>query len=303
MTARVNQFDGRQELKTTDFEVFHNINGTPIDVDYHSHDFCEILIFISGNVSYVVEGKTYHLHPGDIMLTNNKEIHKPIIEGGKTYERYVVWIHENFLKEISAIGQNTSDVSMCFESSAHNHYNLLRPHNELFQSILQIMKNLLNIQEDNSYGYEILRRCYVGELLVYLNRTYINTTTELGPDLVYNERISDIIYYINQNLCEELTLDSLANQFYVSKYHLTRQFREYTGLSLHQYIIKKRLITAKLLLQQGCSVKEAYGQSGFSDYSHFSRSFVAEWGVPPRVYLKNENNKKIRMVYNPMIKE
>ncbi len=279
-----NPFESRQEMHYSNFEVFHSYSSEPVQVDYHSHDFYEILIFLSGIVTYVVEGKAYHLRPGDILLTSNRELHKPIVEPGKPYERYVVWIREPYFNEISAMSTEHMDVSMCFDSTNKQHYNLLRPSGKLFQSILRILDRLLSVQEDTGYGTPLLKNCLMGELLVGLNRSYLNTTEEVGPDVEHNEKISDILYYINQNLCEPLTLDSIASQFFVSKFHLTREFQIYTGFSLHQYIIKKRLITAKILLQQGCTPQEAFLGSGFGDYSHFSRSFQREYRLSPRAY-------------------
>lgn len=281
---RANSFEARQKMCRENCEVFHSYNSTPVQVDYHSHDFYEILVFISGTVTYIIEGKAYHLRPGDILLTSNRELHRPIVAPGKPYERFVVWIQESYFRKISSMSREDTDVSACFNCSNQKHYNLLHPDSELLQSVFQILDSLLTLQSDAGYGTDLLKNCLMGELLVYLNRSYLNTTADVGRDVEYNEKISDILYYINQNLCEPLTLDSLAKQFYVSKYHLTREFQTYTGFSLHQYIIKKRLITAKILLQQGYPVKEAFINSGFGDYSHFSRSFQQEYGLSPRAY-------------------
>lgn len=277
-------FEARQKMNQKSFEVFHSYNNTPVQVDYHSHDFYEILVFISGIVTYIIEGTTYHLRPGDILLTSNRELHKPIVKPGKPYERFVVWIQESYFREIAGMSEEYTDVSACFNCSNKQHYNLLHPSSKLLQSVFEILDNLLLLQSDSGYGTALLKNCLMGELLVYLNRSYRNTTVEVGRNVEYNERISDILYYINQNLCEPLTLNALAEQFFVSKYHLTREFQAFTGFSLHQYIIKKRLIAAKILLQQGYTVKEAFLNSGFGDYSHFSRSFQREFGLSPRAY-------------------
>lgn len=287
-----NSFETRQKMYQKDCEVFHSYNTTPVQVDYHSHDFYEILVFISGVVTYIIEGKAYHLKPGDILLTSNRELHKPIVAPGKPYERFVVWIQESYFGKIASMGEEYTDVSACFNCSNKQHYNLMHPNSKLLQSVLQILDDLLALQSDTGYGTALLKNCLMGELLVYLNRSYLNTTAEVGRDVEYNEKISDIIYYINQNLCEPLTLDTLAEQFYVSKYHLTREFQTFTGFSLHQYIIKKRLIAAKILLQQGYPVKDAFTNSGFGDYSHFSRSFQREYGLSPRAYYNTFTHSK-----------
>ena len=82
-----NPFEERQELQAPDFEVFHSLDASPIHVDSHSHSFCELLVFLSGNVTYSVEGAAYRLRPGDVMLIDSGEIHRPIVEDGKPYDR------------------------------------------------------------------------------------------------------------------------------------------------------------------------------------------------------------------------
>lgn len=282
MSKKGNPFDSRQQMQTLDFEVFHSLSTSSIDIEFHSHDFYEVLVFISGNVSYSIEGKTYYLRYGDILLTNNREIHKPSVLPDKPYDRYVIWVKHTFLEDISALGGGQSNLALCFDSSSERHHNLLRPNNELFQIIINLLEKLMEISQKQGFGLDILRRCFMSELLVYLNEAAINENKHIGTDIVYSKKISHIIYFINQHLNDPLTLDSLSKKFFVSKYHLTRQFKEYTGFSLHQYIIKKRLIEATLMLQQGRSPTEAYLECGFSDYSHFSRSFKIEYGVSPK---------------------
>ena len=84
------EFTSRQTMLQSDFECYHYCDAIPPVVDFHEHEFYEILFFLSGNVSYIIEGRTYQLRPGDILLTNNRDIHRPVIQPGRPYERYVI---------------------------------------------------------------------------------------------------------------------------------------------------------------------------------------------------------------------
>lgn len=280
MRQRGKRFESRQFMYATDFEISHSLSTTSLDVEYHSHDFCEVLLFLSGVVSYIVEGKTYHLRSGDLVLTNSSELHRPIISDEKPYERYVLWISNEFLASLG-----DSSLRSCFDSSARYYRNVLRPGPELLHAILRVMEQLESIGEDANYGRDLLRSCFIRELLVYLNRAHLGTHGEV-EDAIYDEQVSLILDYIRQHLSESLTLDLLAEQFFISKYHLIRQFKIYTGLTPHQYILKKRLMAARVLLQQKTPAASAAMQSGFTDYSHFSRSFRKEYGIPPSAYFK-----------------
>ena len=77
-------FTLRQTMERQDFECYHYYDPIPPVIDFHEHEFFEVFFFLSGDVSYVIEGRTYQLRPGDILLTDNRDIHKPDIhDNGK----------------------------------------------------------------------------------------------------------------------------------------------------------------------------------------------------------------------------
>ena len=104
--------------------------------------------------------------------------------------------------------------------------------------------------------------------------------------MVENQKINAVVEYINRHLDADLSLDALAGRFYVSKYHLSRQFKQYIGVPIHQYITKKRLMTARGMLRRGQPVRSAYLESGFNDYANFSKAFKAEFGLSPKDYVR-----------------
>ncbi len=288
MSAVKQEFNPRQVMSRPNFELFHFSDNKPLNVDYHNHDFYEIYYFISGKVNCVIEGRTYYLKPGDILLINNKEVHRPLIELGKIYERIVVWVHPGYIRGIE---QGEINLTACFDDSARHHNNLLRPSNEMFRMIKKIYERLEAVYGSDAYGSATLSRAYITELLVLLNKAYFAMSEGDMAEVEYNEKISDIIHYINENLCGDLSLDTLAREFYISKYHLSRQFKENVGFTLHQYVLKKRLMNARALLQEGGTVNDSFIRSGFNDYSNFSRSFKGEFGYSPKQYMGMIQNR------------
>lgn len=269
-------------MVTADFEFFHYLDESVLNVEYHNHEFYEVYLFISGKVTYVIEGKSYMLRPGDIVLINNKELHNPVIETGEPYERIVIWLDPNYIKQQSTDGTN---LLTCFESSSKNRYNLLRPRTEIADYIRNIAEKIGNECSHISYGSNILKNIYLTELIIYLNKAYLDTNDEeIETDIKYNPKINIMLQYINENLREDLSLETLSSIFFISKYYLLREFTKHTGYTIHQYIQQKRLIMAKTLLREFTQVTEVCMLCGFGDYSNFIRAFKKEFGISPKKF-------------------
>ena len=278
------KFDPRQIMLERNYEYHHAYNETPPVVGFHQHSFYEIFFFLSGDVDYIIEGKTYALRPGDILLTSCSDIHRPDIRPGKPYERIVIWLEENFfdhLKEFCG-----EDLSAGFRDAALKDYRLIRPDSATFSLLKQLCAKISQAKCSSAVGSGTLAGVYLTEFLVHICRAYYNPPGLIKNDITENKKINQLIAYINTNLASELTLDQLSSRFYTSKYHLSRQFRQFTGLSLYQYIVKKRLILAHNLLRAGHLATEACFASGFSDYSNFLKVFKREFGRTPKECLQ-----------------
>ena len=135
-------------------------------------------------------------------------------------------------------------------------------------------------------GSYALASAYLTEFLVQISRAYYDAPDSVKYDVTENEKVNQILQYINEHLTEDLSLEHLAARLYTSKYYLSRQFKQFTGLSLYQYIMKKRLILSRNMLRAGSSVMDACFQCGFGDYSNFLKAFKREFGKTPRAYTK-----------------
>lgn len=275
------EFTQRQAMIAGDFEFYHYLDLEPPVVDFHHHEFYEVFFFISGMVNYTVESRSYQLRPGDILLTNNRDIHRPEVARGKPYERYVLWLNREFLGKIQ---HPKDDLTACFCDAAQKQYKLIRPDGETLAQLQGLCRRIIGLQRENAFGSATLLYAAVTEFLVYLNRAYFDTSAEIRQDVTENEAVNQVVAYIESHLVEDLNLDSVADASHLSKFYLDRQFKQYTGLTIYQYILKKRLITARTMLRSGASVMDACMGCGFNDYSNFLKAFKREFGRMPKEF-------------------
>ncbi len=195
-----------------------------------------------------------------------------------------IWICPDYIKSLSS---PNSDLLSAFDSTSINKINLLRPTAQLSDIIYNIVDNLGVAYNSTEYGSDLLKTTYLQELLVYLNRAFqLPLRKEAQISISYDDKINNILYYINENLNGDVSLDTLSAKFYISKYHLLREFKKNTGYTIHRYTQQKRLILAKELLKGNSNITEVCTQCGFGDYSNFIRSFRKEFGISPKKYSK-----------------
>lgn len=278
------KFNPRQHMTERYFEFHHTYNETPPMVEFHQHPFYEIFFFLSGNVNYIIEGKNYSLRPGDVLLTSSSDIHRPDIHPGKPYERVVIWLSDDFFGHLREF--YGEDLTTCFTDSALKDYRLIRPDSQNILHLKRLCGKISEAKHSREMGSYALASAYLTEFLVHISRAYYDAPDSVKYDVTENEKVNQMLQYINEHLTEDLSLERLAAQLYTSKYYLSRQFKQFTGLSLYQYIMKKRLILSRNMLRAGSSVMDACFQCGFGDYSNFLKAFKREFGKTPRAYTK-----------------
>ena len=280
---RHQRFDSRQTMNTTTFEVFRYRDDYPKEVALHHHDFYEIYFFLSGNVQYNIESRSYLLTPGDVLLISPMELHQPMFgEEHRVYERIVVWIDKQFLEGFSLPGQ---EFTRCFDTTQPGHTNLLRLEGVSRQFLtFQLEQLLAAMSAEDSYR-EICAMTYLAQVLIALNRLALQNR-QSEPLKAPDSAVYSVLGYINDHYSEDLSLDYLANKFFISKYHLAREFQRLVGTSVHRYIVQKRLVMAKQMLGEGKPSSEVYQLCGFGDYSNFYRAFKAEYQISPKNYIQ-----------------
>ncbi len=291
MASRPQTFNTRQKMNRNTFEIFHYRDAYLKEVALHHHDFYEIYFFLAGNVSYNIESRNYVLTPGDLLIISPNELHQPVFGPEKqNYERIVLWLNKSFLEQFDLPGQT---VSRCFDTNRPNHTNLLRPDGVTRELISYLLTLLQQEAFSADYGAELYAMGCLAQLLVLLNRLAERAVREPEPRQNSDSVVYRVLAYINEHYNEDLSLDFLANKFFISKYHLSREFNRLVGTSVYRYIIQKRLVMAKQMMSSVVPTSTVYQHCGFGDYSNFYRAFKAEYQISPREFMENLRNETI----------
>lgn len=282
-----NTFYTGQEMTSEFYEFHHYRQDTIPFIDFHSHDFYEIYLFIDGTVTYCIEEMTFEMMNGDILIIPPGKLHKPVITDGMSYERIVLWLNADYIRSLDDSQNSIFDELKRLRDSGQLLINLKESQYRKAYEMLSEMENTINSENNKK---DIICRAYITLLLLQLI-LISNNQQEKNKSSENESIVPKIIEYINENLTEKLSSDSIAEQFFISKYHLHHIFKEYTNVSLYDYILSKRIILAKSLIRHGSNITDACFSCGFKDYSNFYKTFIAKTGISPKEFKNSLKNR------------
>lgn len=255
----------------------HSIDKVPTVANFklHNHNnLNEILILLKGNCEFHAEGSVYSLNPFDAVVAHSDEMHRMRHkEPLSYYERIVINIHNGFFTKYDCV-----EFKKLFTSRPLGANNLIPSHLTVENNIIEIINNIDSTLSTDKNVPEIVVRSKIIELLYKLNK--ISPTSK--NDNIQNVQLKKILIYINENLTSPMTLESIAEKFYITKYHLCRIFKKQTGFSVNKYITHKRILLVRELYSQGKTLLEASSEAGFGNYSNFYKIYKNETGKSPR---------------------
>jgi AraC-type DNA-binding domain-containing proteins len=268
--------------------TYQKIVVNPAPVSFQVHEDYEIFFLLSGRGSVIMEQSAYYVKPGDLVIINNSEIHQEFLaeEKGSEY----ICIH--FAPDLLAPFSQSFNLYHCFldrPKGKQNNMILTKPQKE---KIHKLFSKIENLYINPFYADEILKYTALIELVFYINRLFLNfSLIEERPNLP--ENLSAILEFIDDNIQNELSLESLEKTFYINKSYLGRLFQKYLNVSIHEYIVLQRIAKAKELLMDGYNAQDAGRLSGFNDYSNFSKMFKKVTNISPSEYVKSQHNENM----------
>ncbi len=260
-------------LPTNDlFYWKHTREEHPLQSDFpmHAHGHFEMLIFLSGDITYLVEGNSYTPKPWDILLFDIAETHKVQVHSDAPYERVVIQADSKMFSELFP----TSLLFAPFQGRVLGHDNILHPAD--FKD--DFWQRCINRLTESDPADRISAMSLILQIFNELRTAFSHHVVNSGED----STASRIVRYVNSHITEPLSAADIAKQFFISRTALYALFRETTGSGIHDYINVKRLIMAQSLLRAGERPTRVAEQCGFGDYTTFYRAYRARFGTSPR---------------------
>ncbi|MFC3773224.1 helix-turn-helix domain-containing protein [Paenibacillus sp. GCM10012303] len=271
------------------FNEYYYLCNTPFVKTFHTHPQYEIYYFHKGKCDYLIGDQVFELESGDAILMNGMTLHGPIVDRDNEYVRSMF----SFYPEIIRIFHQTLgplNPLRPFEVLKNYRIRLSGDRKVEFEDMLRRMNKYYYCQNTVEFNRSLLA---FFELLWFLYgecEEAMEGLEQTGPanGMEKEHNVQTVISLIEQQYREPISLDTLEKSVYMSKHHLSRIFRELTGMTIIDYLYKYRINQAKILfyLDRTYSVTDVYKEVGFHSMAHFSRLFKKFVGIPPEQYRK-----------------
>ncbi|HEX2946836.1 MAG TPA: AraC family transcriptional regulator [Clostridia bacterium] len=249
----------------------------------HCHDFISMVYIVSGACSYWINDVQYRVNKGDMLVFN------PGVNHGKTVKpgEEITELHLGF-DNIQVEGLTKNKLISTESCPVVNLQ-------EYEQEFLKCCSDIYAEQENDSPGCELMLKIQVMRLIVlFLKSTRSNPVPSKNPLVSFdsNEKsviVSTLITFLNENYTKPVSLDTISKSIYLSPTYISKVFKEETGETPINYLIKLRLSKAReLLLEGGHSIKSVARSVGYEDVYYFSKLFKKYNSVSPSSLRKPE---------------
>ncbi len=253
-------------LEFNDFYFGHKIDQTAkMQSDFKDHfhpNQYELLLFLDGDLEYVIENRIYYLAPYDMIFIKPGEHHYIRSIKPSRYDRMVLTFPTYSVPKI--VKDTIKDKKTLFNIKNTKLLDLFLRFDDYYKDFDEINFKQLCLNELNT-------------LLIHFNAFDV----EESHSVILNSKVNQIITYLNEHVCDRLTIDDIAKHFYTSKSSLYKEFLTHVKVPIMQYFRHKKIMYAQELIKSGMNLTEVAYKCGYNDYSTFYRNYAKIIGRPP----------------------
>lgn len=241
------------------------------------HSNLEIILVTEGYGTAQYGGEILKIKAGDVIVVNSGELHCFFSESSMDFIGII--IDYDFCRESGVIPESIEFNRIVNDSRLEN----------LIQGCADIIKYYQDKKQPLSAAKARLK---ILELLVFLTENYSGEPKELLEAKNHSEEyVKKVIGHLIDHCSDDLTLDGLAALCGITKFHLARVFKQYTGDTVFTYLNALKCKNAQKFLASGLGVTETATRCGFESVSYFSRTYKRVMGFSPRAEIKNRSKK------------
>ena len=261
--------------------IRHKSEDLPLKIYYttgvylHWHDEYEFVMVEKGNALCVINGETIELTENEALLLHSGDLHSI---HGDTNAKIIAIVASSTLWEDEIFTSSFKEPAR-FQSIFTNN-------DPLERSVIDILKQIVNIYNDKNFGYGFVIKSKILELFALLitnNRfTYSNKSS-----LKFPSELKNLMNYVHEHYAEEISLSALSSISFYSETYIIKLFKRYTNLTPAKYVLQYRLEIAKKTLRKTAKSNLDIALScGFNSETYFIRAFKKFYGVTPYAYRK-----------------
>lgn len=256
--------------------IYHELGKDPLFKVWHASEKAMFIYMHSEGGSIVCKEKNYPIKKGVLCFVGARKYHYTMPDNPITYDRSKLFVSPekisrilDFLPDRDNFCDFTGDAFIYAQIDEAD-----------MNAVEEIFKEIKTHEKDEMYEELILISSLV-KLLVFIDKYSLESTPSVSGIM------SKAVEYINNNIYTDIDIDEICSAVHISKYHLCRQFKKITGMTIMNYILKTRIVMAQnMLLKERTSVTEISNCCGFSSISYFCRVFKEETGMTPLNYRK-----------------
>lgn len=262
-------------------------------VYWHWHEEFEYIYVTGGTAQFLVADQNFILSAGDCLLINQNVIHrvKPYNDCECTY--YSVVFHPSLFLDVSNSVIRSKFLDP-ISNNPHLKYYLLMSDNRNVDSFIALLRKIIQVNEQCSFGYELTTRALLCELWIStlqgaLERESI-PMSENTQSILDEDRVKKILTYIATHYMEQISLEDIASSVHISKSECCRCFKRRLSITPFEYLIKYRIYSAAIMIVQNTeriSVSEIAIKVGFNSSSYFNKMFRKYIGCTPTQFRKD----------------
>lgn len=238
----------------------------------HTHHFTELFYIVSGVGSFILPDREIPVKENDLVVINPNVEHTEKSNEHDSLEYIALGIKG---LAFSLVPDETEIPVGLFTYQGDR------------QEILFHLNKLLTEVQQQDEAYELVCQNIINILIIKLKRAK-NITVESHDAQNLNQSVALVKHYINHNYQSDITLDMLADVGSINKYYLSHRFKDDTGMSPIEYLIKTRIKNAKTMLETtDYTISVISEANGFSSQSLFAQTFRRFTSQTPSSYRKN----------------